>query len=585
MTRLSGVPIVVVPLFILAACSDHSPVAPAVATCTSTTQGVTLGPSQAITVPAAELSTCLSLPANGATYIVVPQFATAATSVTPISYELGGQGGIVSASINAALVRGNVQAAGSLHVNPAQRQFDHLLRTRERQLARVTPVAALRAEILASQAAPAAAPPAPPAVGSTRAFFVCGDFTCDTTRFVTDTAVLKFAGTNILLYVSTKAPAPPGGLSDAQLMAFGTLFDQTLYGIDVRTFGPPSDIDQNGRVIVLMSPAVNAITPANTCDSEGFVAGFFFGGDLIPSASHSNKGEIYYTLAPDPTGKFSCAHTAQDIESLTGSTFLHELLHMINFSEKVLVHGDNDTEVEFLDEGMAKIAEELGARYYEQKFPPPTGRTNPAQIFPDSAQDFITGDLFDSYSFLLSSNGSTVTLSSGASTVPDAGAEWLFLRWLGDQKDSTIYTRIVQSALTGVPNLEAQAGEPLAKLFGDFSMALYTDSLAGIPRSQVPTRDRFVSRNLRQLYQALFNAVTDHTQVPQPFPIVLKTLAPSTAVTGRLLPGTMDFYRFTMPSSGGAAQLHFSQPGGAAFAASVGAQVSVFRCPSAQACP
>ena len=30
------------------------------------------------------------------------------------------------------------------------------------------------------------------------------------------------------------------------------------------------------------------------------------------------------------------------------------------------------------------VAEELGSLYYENKFPPPTGRSNPAQLFPDS---------------------------------------------------------------------------------------------------------------------------------------------------------------------------------------------------------
>src|SRR6185437_11909016 len=116
-----------------------------------------------------------------------------------------------------------------------------------------------------------------------------------------------------------------------------------------------------------------------------------------------------------------------------------------------------------------------------------------------------------------------------------AGGEWLFLRWLGDQKDSTVYTRIVESGLTGLPNLEAAAGESFPRLFGDFSLALYTDSLVGVPREQIPQRYRFTSRNWRAIYEWLFDRVGDLRAVPSPFPIALKPLTLSGPVAGAML--------------------------------------------------
>jgi len=563
----------------LSACSHDSATEPTVdRTCAGNT--VTLAALQGVTLSAADLG-CLSFVGAGGTYLVVPQFATTTTDTAPIRYELGAAASGTTARIALDLTPApSIPRIGGPR-DGLQAMFDGMLRARERTLLPMTASSWTGSRTLSAERAQAVT--APPPVGSTTTFQVCGNLNCDSTAFKTDTAVLKFAGSHILFYASTKTP--PGGLTDAQITAFANLFDQTLYGIDAQMFGPPSDIDDNGRVIVLMSPYVNAITPANTCESTGFVAGFFFGADLVPNVPHSNRGEIYYSLAPDPNGTFSCAHTVAEVESLTGATFLHELLHMINFGEKVLTHGLNDTEAEFLDEGMAKVAEELGARYYEQKFPAPTGRTDPTQPFPDSAVDFIAGDLFDSYDFLRAPSTSTATITGeNASTLHDAGGEWLFLRWLGDQKDSTVYTRIVESGLTGLPNLEAAAGESFPTLFGDFSLALYTDSLVGVSRDQIPPRYRFTSRNLRVLYRWLFDHVGNRQSVPSPFPITLKPLTLSGAVTGAMLSGTMDYYQLTVPTAGSAASLHFSQPGGTPFGSALNAQVSIFHCPSAEAC-
>ncbi len=207
------------------------------------------------------------------------------------------------------------------------------------------------------------------------------------------------------------ALSAPSGFSDPELQAFGTWMDGTLYTIDANAFGPTSDIDANGHIIVLMSPKVNAITPTNVCQQSGFVAGFFYAGDLVPGSQGSNDGELYYSLVPDPSGTFSCSHQKSDVGALTGGTYLHEVLHMTNWGEKVIIHGLANTEEEWLDEGVAKIAEELGSKHYEALFPPPTGRTDPSQLFPDSAEGFIGGDLYNSYFMGLTPNAFTALMT------------------------------------------------------------------------------------------------------------------------------------------------------------------------------
>jgi hypothetical protein len=225
-----------------------------------------------------------------------------------------------------------------------------------------------------------------PAVGSVRPFRVIA--TTSGTTFTTVSARLAFAGANVLVYIDTLAPS--GGFSSDQLQAFGTLFDQTLYPIDTAAFGPPSDIDGNGHVIMLMTPAVNALTNAADCKTNGFIGGFFDEEDVGGAANdaNSNHGEVFYSIVPDSAGVASCAHTTANVGLTAPATFLHELQHIISFSQHFVLHGGR-AEYGWLDEGLSIVAEEMGSLYYEQRCPGTACRTNPAQIFPDSSQGFI----------------------------------------------------------------------------------------------------------------------------------------------------------------------------------------------------
>ncbi len=156
---------------------------------------------------------------------------------------------------------------------------------------------------------------------------------------------------------------------------------------------------------------------------------------------------------------------------------------MISFGQHALLRNGNEEDA-WLNEGLSHIAEELGSRFYENKFPPPTGRTDPDQAFPDSSQGFISGDLYNSYHFLLNSastdtsdKASVSNWGNGDGTLVQRGGAWLFLRWLGDQQDSTVYGRLDQTSLTGIPNVEAASGSSFPTLFGEFSMALYTSTV------------------------------------------------------------------------------------------------------------
>ena len=108
-------------------------------------------------------------------------------------------------------------------------------------------------------------------------------------------------------------------------------------------FGAPCDIDDNGKIAILFTRAVNELTPAN---SPSFVGGFFFPRDLFPAhaaptfdvCATSNEGEMFYMLVPDPTGAINGNVPARLRRQLTTGILAHEFQHLINAGRRMYVN-------------------------------------------------------------------------------------------------------------------------------------------------------------------------------------------------------------------------------------------------------
>jgi hypothetical protein len=414
-----------------------------------------------------------------------------------------------------------------------------------------------------------------PAVGSVRSFRVLSNFTAPTYSSVG--AKLAFVGTNVLLYVDTLAPT--NGFTPEQLAAFGTTFDQTLYPIALGAFGAPSDLDGNGHVIMLMSPKVNADSPAATCNTLGYVAGFFdtvdFDGPIDPN---SNRGEDFYSIVPDPNATVSCAHSVADLGASIPATFLHELQHLINFSQHVVVNGLQPG-ASWLDEGMSIVAEEMGSLHYEAQCPPPSCPTNPAQLFPDSSQGFVSGFLYDSYQYALLPDTASITYGDDSQDgFSWRGGAWLLARWLGDQQGSAVYQKLERGPANGAADIEQATGESFPTLFARFGLGLYVDSIPGSPRTAAPANMRFTSRNLRQLWSRLYATSGGAADVPRESPLLTFPVSRDSSLSV-LLPGTTAYFRLNTPTTAAQVALEFSGPGGAAFSPSLGTQLAIFKLP------
>src|SRR5437867_2641330 len=233
-------------------------------------------------------------------YLLVPQAATG-TPGSKSSFWLRG-------ATVVALAAPAVSAAPSPQLAPAAR-FHEFLRESEQQLylnnpPTIHPFTAPRVAL------------APPAVGDVGTFSVCSNLDCTSKTTVTATA--KQVGVHIAIFEDNNKPS--GGLSDADFLSLRYKFDTLLYVRDTLAFGRESDIDQNGVVIVLMTNAVNQLVSASEC-SAGFVAGYFYGADLI--FGQGNNGEVFYSLVADPLGTLSCPHSVAQVNALVPVTYLH----------------------------------------------------------------------------------------------------------------------------------------------------------------------------------------------------------------------------------------------------------------------
>src|SRR5438128_5666240 len=424
-------------------------------------------------------------------YLLVPQAATG-TPGSKSSFWLRG-------ATVAALAAPAVSAAPSPQLAPAAR-FHEFLRESEQQLylsnpPTIHPFTAPRVAL------------APPAQGDIATFSVCSNLNCTSKATVTATA--KQVGVHIAIFVDNNAPLPPNGLSDADLASLRDKFDTLLYVRDTLAFGRETDIDGNSVVIVLMTNAVNELVSASECNSTGFVAGYFYGADLI--FGQGNNGEIFYSIVGDPTQRLmSCAHSVAQVNSLVPVTFIHEFQHMISFGQHYLRRA-GAPEVLWLNEGLSHFAEEMGGRRY----------------LPDTATfcDFVNGDLHNAGQYFSAPQDHYLLATEGIGTLAERGAMWLFVRYLVDQyaadqsltAGDVVTRQLDQTTLTGAANVEHVTGRPFAETVTHWALANYVSDLPGFTP---PPELQYKVRKFRTDYPKLSARCPAPNGIPASFPLV-----------------------------------------------------------------
>lgn len=389
--------------------------------------------------------TCLTLEgATGRSYLALVYSARSVGSGTH-PYELTALGSTASpmplrvAPLEPALPRGteDPQAGWDAHLHDVEGEL-----LRGRRLGAGGP-----------RGAAAVSQRALPAVGEARTFHVLNSGG----TYEDVTAVAAHVGESVVIFVDGTAPAE--GFQPSDLATLGDRFDEVIYPLVSTTFGPASDLDGNGRVAVLFTPRVNALTPRG---SSGLIGGFFNGNDLLPSNTGSNGAEILYLLVPDPSGAFSDPVSRTMALSAVPAVVAHELQHMVHFNVRYL-QLDLGQEALWLNEGLAQTSEELVARRYEELGDP------------DSAELFRHGARARTRLYLGRPDTVSAVFAGGRGTVAEYGAAFLHVLYLEDQLGVGVAAGLMRSTRTGVANVEAEAGRDWPGLIGDWWGATYLD--------------------------------------------------------------------------------------------------------------
>ena len=319
-----------------------------------------------------------------------------------------------------------------------------------------------------------------PAVGSTRTFNVVNKITAvdltNRVNFDEVSARLRYKGDHTLIYVETRAEGP--SVPDALIDEIGDRFDDQTYDVDRAAFGEETDIDDNGRVIVLMTATVNALNTQQSVEAGGILSGFFFGIDLLfhPTLNpFSNDAEIFYSVVPDPDKKFGAAAIGgEEVAGFLDGVLAHEFQHMINAGQRL--ESGASFEVVWLDEGLSHYAETLNGVTFNGSIDLQNSLRSALWLERPWEQSIVSGD----------------------DNLEQRGAAWLLVAYLVAHYGEDILRDLVEGPFTGIPNVENAADTSFQFLFYRFTAALLLDG-QGI--SSDPFFD-FPGIDVRQRFQA-----------------------------------------------------------------------------------
>ncbi|HEV7589712.1 MAG TPA: Ig-like domain-containing protein [Longimicrobium sp.] len=338
------------------------------------------------------------------------------------------------------------------------------------------------------------------AAGGIRTFNV-NDQNCDNPTY--HGARLAASSTHALIYEDVTNPT--GGFTDADYQSIITELENVVWPTDTQNFGTPSDIDGNGKIIVLYTRAVNDLTPVGA----GFIyGGFFHPRDVFPRTPQgrldgclgSNVAEMFYMLAPDPTG-VSNGHvrTKAYVRGNTVGTIGHEFQHLINTSRRVHVNNSPELfEAVWLDEGLAHTAEELN--FYTASGLAPRQNLGQAEVLATQARVNAFNEFqlenfgrLDEYLRAPAANAPY----AGNDDLATRGATWSFLRYSADRRggaEQSFWFALVNSQTTGLANLQNVLGTDPVLWANDWAVANYTDD--AVPVTAVFTHPSWKFRDL-----------------------------------------------------------------------------------------
>ncbi|HVX41746.1 MAG TPA: Ig-like domain-containing protein [Gemmatimonadaceae bacterium] len=331
---------------------------------------------------------------------------------------------------------------------------------------------------------------------------------------------------------------PSGGFTPAEASAFAAQFDTLIDPLDRQLFGDPSDIDGNGRVLIIMTRDVNAISIG---DPNGMVLGETNPRDLFPRGGSSgcpasNQAETFAVVAPDSLGTVSGGPvTKSRLAAELPSVLAHEYQHLISLGRRMYVtHAANAFQDLWLGEGLSHIAQE--ALFYRVSGLGPRENLDGAATHRDS----VTAAAFDGgfgivtrlYYALLSYPDESSPFDY-VDTPGMRGAIWSFLRFAADHSrpaDGDLWFRIANDREIGTAALRDVFGWSAAQLDSverDWAVSVFADD-AG---PATPERFAQPSWNMRRVLPT----PAERGAFPVPQSLLDHTLEPHRPLAGSIV--------------------------------------------------
>ncbi|MEE9207820.1 MAG: Ig-like domain-containing protein [Gemmatimonadota bacterium] len=519
---------------------------------------------------------CAYLPPHsaGAEYEVIASVEPAGFVFTGVNLEANGRGPLTSIRLpvtvttasSSALLGGRLPP--ELAVRAVQHQWDMRMREMEaplRPYMKAQPSFGLFSQV-------------PPSVGDSL------DFSVSCTSEPDVRAVAVSVGTAAAVFEDTVGGG--GYFSAAQYDSIAAEFDTITFATNEAYFGTPADIDNNQRIIILFTPAVNALTPGDYL--LGFVAGFFCGGDLV--SGFGNDAEMFYIVVPDPGGIYNqcmCGSlTASTVRTFASNTIGHEFQHLINAQI-----GNGGAFEVWLNEGLSHLAEEVNGHAALGLFP---GTNLNSTTVGGLTPEFLTwyAGNFLNLSLHLQAPSDTAALlqqmDPGASdpngTFRMRGAAWSFVRYLLDRfatpGTEAAFTRsIIQgSNLDNRANIEALTGSSFADLVAEWSAMLAAEGRTDL--TSFGPELTLTSWDMLDLYDSFSLTVPPgggmlgfgYGLVPATSP-----LSAGGNWAGSLFTGTAQYARLTGGSASGGTGIRFESNTGADLASTANPRMVIVR--------
>lgn len=242
-------------------------------------------------------------------------------------------------------------------------------------------------------------------------------------------APLRYLGSKVALYVDA-----PADRWQARIDSLGREFDEHVFPTDTELFGPTTDLDGNGLVLVVLTPAL-----------EG-------------------RGGVYCdNLRNAGVELFHAKWNPEDPIEAPLATLAHELQHVINAGHH-RSRGEIGDE-RWVNEGLSFVAE--------------------------AASGYWRTPLVRMWQFLNGQNG-------GLSMLPleyeDAFADkyQMFFLYVGDRFGRDVYRRLGESGRAGVSNVQHVTGVPFDSLVRDWLVA----NAVGTVEAAIPGQYRYRSVDL-----------------------------------------------------------------------------------------